>query len=141
MQTFQKIVIVFFSILLLIILIVIGLTLRHKQKTGGWPPIIPQCPDFWIAVDTSGNITGDTSNSTNYKCVNVKNLGTCSAKKGEPFLVMDFSNGIYTGTNGNCAKYTWAKGCNISWDGITYGTIGSPCDSTSSSSSSSSSSS
>lgn len=32
---------------------------------------------------------------------------------------MNFSASPYTGGNGTCEKYTWAKNCGITWDGIT----------------------
>ena len=36
---------------------------------------------------------------------------------------------MFTGSNGTCAKYSWANKCDVSWDGITYG-VENPCNST-----------
>ena len=49
-----------------------GFILRSNSR-GTWPPLVPVCPDWWIA-DGSGN------NST---CINVKDLGVCPAQSGE----------------------------------------------------------
>ena len=32
---------------------------------------------------------------------------------------MDFNEVPYNTTNGLCAKYKWAKDCDLTWDGIT----------------------
>jgi len=118
MEFFQKAVMIFFAVFLIIIFAFIGLSLRSQHKTQPWPPAIPQCPDYWIAENVP--------NSSETVCINAKKLGTC------PQETMNFSDPLFSGTNGNCAKYNWAKGCNIAWDGITYGTSHSPCDTTSS---------
>ena len=86
-----------------------------EQLIAQWPPLIPQCPDYWF-MDPSSN------------CVNIRNLGTCSPQSGKKHLIMNFNTPAYTGSNGNCAKYTWANNCNVSWDGITYG-VNNPCSS------------
>ena len=127
MESFQKIVLIFFIVLFIFIIVFIGISLSKLKKSAPWPPLISQCPDFWIALDSEGNVSGNVSDS---KCVNVKGLGSCKPKNGENELIMDFNESIYTGTNGNCAKYNWAKQCNVSWDGITYGTLKNPCDTT-----------
>jgi hypothetical protein len=47
-------------------------------------------------------------------CYNTNKLGdyaTCMSQ--------DFSTSTYTGSNSLCQKQTWAKGCKVSWDGIT----------------------
>jgi hypothetical protein len=46
---------------------------------------------------------------------------------------MNFNGPVYTGSNGSCAKYTWAQKCKVAWDGISYG-VDNPCTSASSSS-------
>ena len=112
MNGFQKIVLIAAIIILIIALIFIGMALSYSQDKH-WPPIVPQCPDYWEA-DGSGN------NST---CTNVKNLGTCNS-------VMNFNSAPYTGASGTCAKYNWANNCGVTWDGITYG-VNNPCQTTS----------
>jgi hypothetical protein len=113
MASFQGIVIILAIILLIIILILIGLLMAKSKNTEQWPPLIGACPDYW--VDTSGN---------GANCVNVKNLGKCIIANDPE--TMDFSTSEYTGDQGLCNKYTWATGCDVSWDGITYG-VPNPC--------------
>ena len=98
MGPFQKIVILLFVILLILILVIVGFTVSNtKNKT--WPPVVADCPDYWL--DQAGNGS---------KCVNVKGLGNCSNNNN-----MDFTKDLPT----VCKKYTWAKGCGLTWDGIT----------------------
>ena len=116
MASFQIVVLIIAVVILIIALAFIGVSLKNSKKNSSWPPYVPDCPDYWT-IDGSANPI----------CVNVKDLGTCPPPTGKPHLTMDFNKDPYTGTNGNCAKYTWATGCNVSWDGITYG-VENPCD-------------
>lgn len=127
MGSFQKMVLLIAVIILIIALLIIGISLIYSKKNN-WPPNIAQCPDWWV-MDGSGNRA---------KCINVKDLGTCKAKNGQPHLTMDFNAGPFDPNNAQstCNKYTWANRCNVTWDGITYG-VDNPCNSSSSSSSSS----
>lgn len=119
MQSFQKFVLFAAVIILIIALVIIGIALSYS-KDPTWPPLIADCPDYW-QIDGSGN---------NTTCTNVQNLGTCPAQTGQPHLVMNFNSSNFTGSNGLCAKYSWATNCGVSWDGITYG-VDNPCQSTS----------
>ena len=104
MASFQKTLLLIAAIVLLLALSFISLMLYNTKKDN-WPPIVPQCPDWWKAeTDPSGNLI----------CKNVQNLGTCSA---------DFNpnDSQYLGSDGLCKKREWANGCGISWDGVTYG--------------------
>jgi hypothetical protein len=109
MGGFQKLILIIALIVLLISLLFIGISI-HYSRNKTWPPSIPSCPDYWISEGTDKDA----------KCINVQNLGVCKAK------TMNFNNAPYVGSNGNCAKYTWANNCNIAWDGLTYGTSN-PC--------------
>lgn len=111
MNGFQKTVLIVAIVILTIALIFIGFALGYAQDDK-WPPMIPGCPDYW-EIDGSGN---------NTTCTNTLNLGTCNT-------VMNFQNAPYTGSNGDCAKYTWANKCGVTWDGITYG-VNNPCQTT-----------
>lgn len=122
MEGFQKFVLFTAIIVLIIALIFIGIALSYSYDQQ-WPPMTPQCPDYWT-IDGSGN---------NATCINVKDLGTCPAQTGTDHLTMDFNSSTFTGSNGPCAKYTWATNCGISWDGITYG-VANPCQTTTSTS-------
>jgi len=109
-MSFQKIILTIATILLIIILIVIGVTLSKSSDSDSWPPIVGECPDYWI--DMSGN---------GQQCVNTHNLGTCNT------ATMNFDQAPYNSSDGTCAKYKWANACGITWDGITYGAKN-PCD-------------
>jgi hypothetical protein len=119
METFQKFILFSAIIILLIILIFVGIALNYATNEGTWPPIVPECPDYWM-IDGSGN---------NTTCINVKDLGTCSPTSGNKHLVMNFNTPAFTGSNELCSKYTWAKKCGVTWDGITYG-VTNPCQTT-----------
>ena len=101
-MTFQYIVMTTASIILIITLGFIGIALYRQKYHSDYPPVIAKCPDYWI--DSSGNGS---------KCQNVQNLGNaiCST-------TMDFSSAQWSGQSGQCNKYTWAKSCNLTWDGI-----------------------
>ena len=120
MEGFQKIVLFAAIIILIIALVIIGIALSYAKDGQTWPPMTPQCPDYWL-IDGSGN---------NAICTNIKDLGTCSANSGTKHLIMNFNNPAFTGSQGNCNKYRWANNCGISWDGITYG-VNNPCQTSS----------
>ena len=119
METFQKMVLFTAIFILIIALIFIGMALS-SSKDQSWPPNVPECPDYWVA-DGSGN---------NTKCINVKDLGICPATGDNDHLEMNFNTGPYAGSQGACAKYSWANRCDVSWDGVTYG-VSNPCQTSS----------
>ena len=116
MPSFQVVVLIIAVVILIIALAFIGVSLINSQKNAAWPPLVPDCPDYWTM-----------DGSTNPICVNVKDLGTCPPSMGNGHLTMNFNQSPYTGSNSTCAKYTWATGCHLAWDGITYG-VSNPCD-------------
>ena len=79
MEGFQKVVLIIAIIILIISLVFVGLALGGNSSST-WPPLVPDCPDWWIA-DGSGN---------NTICVNVKDLGTCPAQNGKKHQIMEF---------------------------------------------------
>lgn len=121
MDSFQRIVTIIAIINLVICFIVIAVVLLRSKRSEVWPPMVGDCPDYWI--DASGNGS---------QCINVKDLGTCNSNPGpDGHSTMDFSVSPYTGSSGLCGKYLWANACGVTWDGITYGNGGtSPCDDT-----------
>lgn len=101
-MSFQKVVISIFLIILIIFLVIIGTTLYDtKYKNPVYPPKSAQCPDYW-ELDNNGN------------CINTKGLGksTCMSS-------MNIKDSVWSSSNSACSKYTWAKACDLSWDGIT----------------------
>ena len=145
MATFQSLVLITAIVILIILLVIIGIALFYQTYSAPWPPKTPLCPDYWVAVPgtvdsvskmaDAGNLpfnyadlSGNSFDVSGAVCVNIKNIGTCSAASGSKYLVKDFTGSGFEGSNGACQKYKWAKGCGVSWDGITYGTKFSPCD-------------
>ena len=109
--SFQKTTIIVAGILLLVCIILLALLLYlpSTSNTQVWPPVIPNCPDYFIDVSGNGS-----------SCLNPKNLGNVSN-------IPNFNVSPYIGTNGNCQKYNWATSNNLTWDGITYG-VQNPCE-------------
>ena len=101
-MTFQTTVMTIAIGALIVSLAFIGMQFYRQKYTADYPPVIPNCPDYW---DISGNI-----------CKPHPSLGNgasgCNAPK-------DFTTGTWAGQFGKCAKYKWAKGCNLTWDGLT----------------------
>ena len=118
MEGFQKIVLFSAIIILIIALVIIGIALSKARSNEEWPPMVPECPDYW-KIDGSGN---------NTTCTNMKDLGVCPPMAGQKHLVMDFNTSTFTGDSGSCNKYKWANKCKVTWDGITYG-VDNPCNS------------
>jgi len=104
MDDFQKIVILIAIILLIIFLILIGIALYRNKSTYQYPPVIANCPDYWL----------DESDGSVSKCVNVKNLGNSKCPK-----TLDFSSVFWSSDKGPCAKKKLAQGCDLTWDGVT----------------------
>ena len=132
MNTFQNYVFVTTLFCLLVALTITAIVLK-TNKIDTYPPSVDGCPDYWhnsyYDVDNTDKVSAcassqfgccpdnttaktDATGSTCpiSKCYNVKKLGTVS---DECNVEMDFS------TYSNCQKQTWAKKCNITWDGIT----------------------
>ena len=103
-MNFQKTTIMVGSIALIILLLVFAYQIYNEKYKSVYPPVVSECPDFWE----------NNSNDNPSRCFNVKNLGSESCAK-----TMDFSQSSWTGSEGSCNKYKWAKECDITWDGIT----------------------
>jgi hypothetical protein len=136
MNSFQNYVFVFTFFCLIIALTFTAIALKSKKSTNVYPPIIDNCPDYWYSsyheLDSSNNLVPSSAcKDTQFGCCpdnitpkeddagttcptslcyNVKKLGTVSDSCPKK---MDFSK--YS----TCEKQTWAKSCNITWDGIT----------------------
>jgi hypothetical protein len=112
LSDFHKNVIYMVVLLLIVSLVFIYVVMYFitKNKSKDDDPFPKQeqlCPDYW--EDKSEKADGS-------KCVNTKNLGNSRNR------TMDFSKSIWKGKDGICNKATWAKQCNLSWDGITNNT-------------------
>lgn len=102
LNNIQKTILLIASIILIIYLIIIGLAIYSSQYKQTYPPVIPDCPDYWSVTE-------------NKICENKKKLGTCLS---DGDLKIDLNNLKWKGKTGMCAKYQFAKRCNLQWDGI-----------------------
>jgi hypothetical protein len=98
---------------------------------------VDSCPDYWTTLNKkdknaaclktefgccSDYATPKTDvDGTNcpIKCYNSHQLGKVSPTCTSIPSVIDFGTEEYTGSAGLCNKQTWAKKCDITWDGIT----------------------
>jgi hypothetical protein len=136
MNSFQNYVFVVTFFCLIVGLTFTAIALKNNKSNSTYPPVIDNCPDYWYSsyfdLDSSNNSIPNGSKCKNTEfgccpdlvtpktdetgsgcpislCYNVKKLGVvsdaCPSK-------MDFSN------KSVCDKQTWAKSCNMTWDGI-----------------------
>jgi len=104
MASFQHIVMIVATTILIVSLCFIGLALYRQKYKSDYPPIIANCPDYWI--DSSGNGAACKPDSNNP-------IGSCTN-------TMNFTLPSYAGqATGVCNKKKWAASCNLTWDGIT----------------------
>ena len=103
MESFQRSVVIVFIIILLITLAFISILLYNAKYNQTFPPVTPNCPDYWL-----DNSTGNAAD-----CFNIQNLGATACSRN-----MNFSTSDYKGKPGLCKKKQWASDCKITWDGI-----------------------
>lgn len=102
---FQKIVVVVAIVLLILILAGIAYNLEISSKNYMYPPVLANCPDYWEQKPTQdGSVI----------CQNKKNLGKKPIIKEQ-----NFSESMWKGKVGLCAKSMWAINNDLTWDGIT----------------------
>tara|TARA_Y100000389_G_scaffold76339_1_gene72982 strand:+ start:655 stop:1092 length:438 start_codon:yes stop_codon:yes gene_type:complete len=129
---FQKKIVNVLGILLVICLVIFFTLIFYINREQKFPPVIGDCPDYWISSNyfknkDKFNMLDDLSikngleetlnkdeKDNKSKCVNIKKLGNPNCSK-----IMDFNEIPYNTKNGLCAKYKWAKDCDLTWDGIT----------------------
>ena len=87
-----------------------GYKLNKSKENEKYPPVIANCPDYWVDESTKNNGS---------KCVNKNNLGDPQCP-----TTMNFSGPIWNGTNGLCAKNKWATSCGLTWDGVNSSACG-----------------
>lgn len=107
MNSFNKSVVIIASIILITSLIILAISLSKALFNESFPPIIPDCPDYWEIEYNSEN----KARCINHSGVNTGNtsLEGCG----------DFTNFFDRNSEqGNCEKYQWAKRCSVNWDGI-----------------------
>lgn len=113
-MSFNRIVIMVATVLLIVSLIMIGIALRNQKKTASFPPVVSDCPDFYIAeeiANSDGDLDYICKIKDDYLGYSPSTLNTC----GE----FDNSQTKYKGVGGLCEKKKWAVKCNRTWDGVT----------------------
>ena len=103
-MNFQKMVLSIASFLLLVMLVFIGYVISKGQSEKKFPPVVPKCPDYWTISDDGKG------------CVYTLGLGCCNS---ESTVIIDDPARDWNGSSGLKNKCEWAKGCNLTWDGIT----------------------
>ena len=111
-MSFQKNVLKVAIVIFIISLILIGIAIYNNKYSVDYPPVIADCPDYWIEKPSS-----DPSSTV---CYNTKNLGRSECEKQK-----DFSGSQWNGGDELCNKYKWATSCDLTWDGVTNNTT--PC--------------
>ena len=91
---FQKIIIIIALILLILSLAFISTAIINEEKNTDFPPVIAECPDYWI------------HDIENNKCVNDKNLGSLKEFNIDKNVTL-------------CDKYNESIKYDFTWDGIT----------------------
>ncbi len=113
---FQKIVLIIAIVILIVSLVFIGMQIKKSNSKQDWPPLVPQCPDFWV-VDPITGFCKPTAKAP---------VSSCTAdRNGRDFRIAPF-----IGSRGTCEKKRWANSCTpspVAWEGITYG-ITDPCN-------------
>ena len=109
---FQKTVVIVALVVLVVALIFIAIMLVVQANSQKFPPYSSSCPDYWNMEKTPGS---DDSDGTEM-CINSKSLGKINHSGCKQ---LDPNNSIFSGSSGGCNKYTYARACGITWDGIT----------------------
>ena len=111
LTSFNKIVLTIATIVLSISLIALGIFLSKSMFENSYPPVISDCPDYW-------DVSFNSNNETICENISTINRGSQSSDCRKKAINMFSTNG----SNINdvmCEKYTWAKDCDITWDGVT----------------------
>ena len=101
MNGFQQTVVIIAIIILILCLPFSAIALHNHQKKVAYPPIVASCPDYWIEDENGTCTPGPNFPNANLqescKSLNSKNMSKCD-------------------------KHRWAKGCDLTWDGISNNT-------------------
>lgn len=98
MSGFHLTVIIIALIILVLCLIFIGIALEKHNSKDAFPPVLPDCPDYWEATRDGG--CQKTSSAPPTDCES-----TIAPKTLKSMSL--------------CHKRNWAKNCRITWDGVT----------------------
>tara|TARA_B100000035_G_C20658800_1_gene404364 strand:- start:165 stop:536 length:372 start_codon:yes stop_codon:yes gene_type:complete len=111
LTTFNKITLIVSTIILIITLIFMIFYISDSLKNNNYPPVISDCPDYWdIKRDDNDNIICQNNSNIN------KGNGISNCNN---YNIALFNERGTTYDDIKCAKYNWAKKCNLSWSGVT----------------------
>ena len=137
MEFFYIIVLSIAVILLILILTLIGILMKQSKKTGGtFPPIVNNCPDYWVIASDGKSCTIPTKTSSTDAQKNAGSLygsdiilditasGSFPTKTpgfSTSGSTIDFTDAGWSaqGKTSTCAQKQWAQKWGIAWDGIT----------------------
>lgn len=97
MSGFHLTVIIIALIILVLCLIFIGIALEKHNSKDAFPPVLANCPDYWTANSDGGCAPSSSAPPTDCQKLNSDTLKSMNL----------------------CDKSRWAKGCKITWDGVT----------------------
>ena len=112
---FQKTAVIVALVVLVVALIFIAIMLVVQANSQKFPPYSSSCPDYWNMEKTSESDESDETESSEM-CINSKSLGKINHSGCKQ---LDPNNSIFSGSSAGCNKYTYARACGITWDGIT----------------------
>lgn len=103
-----------------VIVIVFSVKLYLYQKKNDslyekFPPHKTLCPDYWKVVSTNKYIDSNGKQVVAPVCQNINSLGKCNIEPSDS--IMDFTSEQYTGDTGDLFKCTWARHCDVTWQG------------------------
>lgn len=103
-MSFQYTILKVAIFVLVLFLVFIGYKMYKNRLDDVEQRIIGSCPDYWRLSKSGERLI----------CENNKNLGKKTCSK-----TMDFNVQPWNLQDGLCRKFNWAKGCDLTWDGIT----------------------
>ena len=121
-MSFYSIVFTITTVIAILALTVIGILMMFGKAAIGWPPDVPQCPDWWTV--SGGKKSGGQT------CTADAGLGNVGSANCGPFVPDTLFGAIVPGAgqqdanSPRCQRQQWARKCGVYWDGIT----GIPCN-------------
>ena len=115
MNQFQKVILTSSSIILVVSLLFLGYFLTKSLYEDSYPAVISDCPDYWdVTRDVDGNQTCINTSTIN----DVGGPHAASDQCTNPSVIDQFMGSGNDTDAILCEKYSWARKCNVVWDGI-----------------------
>ena len=118
MTPFNKIVLTIATVVLIISLVVVVFLVIASNENEKFPPLIPDCPDYW---DLNINFN-DNDHTKSISCINRSTVNTpapSNSKHDKSCASYDVLTGNITAEDNLTHKCNWATKCNVVWDGVT----------------------